>query len=195
MGNINEGGFAIISKIKKRQDQKMFAMKMVTVGRGAVFTPESNERWTREVFLTSWINHPNILKCYYHGSLEQSRYDDRFLVCDLMFCDLKKFIKHDNLYRRSKVVNIAYQISIGLNFLHEHSIAHRDIKPRNILISDTSSIENVKLADFGSCNLINDQEYCLVGLLRFHRLLSHQTEKYIYKRILFQLVSNSLLNK
>ena len=42
----------------------------------------------------------------------------------------------------------------GLEYLHYHNIAHRDIKPQNILINHEYS---AKLADFGQSHLLNDE--------------------------------------
>jgi serine/threonine protein kinase len=39
-----------------------------------------------------------------------------------------------------------FQISIGLLYLHDHEIMHRDIKTENILLDENF---NVKICDFG----------------------------------------------
>ena len=41
-----------------------------------------------------------------------------------------------------------YQLLRGLSYIHQRYILHRDLKPQNLLISDTGEL---KLADFGEC--------------------------------------------
>jgi len=44
------------------------------------------------------------------------------------------------------VRNFAYQLLQGLNYCHRKNILHRDLKPQNILLTESGKI---KLADFG----------------------------------------------
>jgi serine/threonine protein kinase len=46
------------------------------------------------------------------------------------------------------------QIAQGVNYLHQRRILHRDIKPKNIFL--TQDFELVKLGDLGSSKIIND---------------------------------------
>merc|ERR1711881_540926 len=45
-----------------------------------------------------------------------------------------------------EIKNITKQMLSGLDFLHQHRVCHRDLKPQNILLSKTGKI---KIADFG----------------------------------------------
>ena len=46
-----------------------------------------------------------------------------------------------------------YQLIKAIDHMHKNGIFHRDIKPENILLLN----DHVKLADFGSCKLINSE--------------------------------------
>jgi serine/threonine-protein kinase/endoribonuclease IRE1 len=45
--------------------------------------------------------------------------------------------------------------SIGMAYIHEQRLAHRDVKPENVLISLTNDIVQMKWADFGLSKSVN----------------------------------------
>ena len=48
------------------------------------------------------------------------------------------------------------QIVSGVDYCHQNMVAHRDLKPDNILISETGSL---KIADFGLSNIMKDGKF------------------------------------
>lgn len=87
--------------------------------------------------------HPNIVECY-----DVIRDNDNKLYIIMEYCDsgdlrdiLKKPIKekYTQFY--------FYQLASGLKYLYGFNIVHRDIKPRNILLTNSRRI--LKIADFG----------------------------------------------
>lgn len=73
-----------------------------------------------------------------------------FLVCE--YCsggDLDQFIcknwKHWENSDMREPLKIIYQVGVGVYFLHKQGFAHRDLKPRNVLIHQGV----FKIADFG----------------------------------------------
>ena len=70
------------------------------------------------------------------------------------FCkggDLSEFIRKNNGSISEKATSyIISQISSALSFLSRRGIFHRDIKPQNILLTDTDSLKpTIKIGDFG----------------------------------------------
>lgn len=67
-----------------------------------------------------------------------------------------EYIKHGNLFEHmnkkpmseDQILQIFYQITTAINYLHQKNILHRDIKPENILMENDW---HVKLCDFGFC--------------------------------------------
>ena len=74
----------------------------------------------------------------------------------------------DNLYQLIKKKEVipmlakiyAYQIMRGLNYLSMLSIAHRDIKPQNILVDRVS--HKLIISDFGSAKQLNPSSSIII---------------------------------
>ena len=59
---------------------------------------------------------------------------------------LKKTMESGQILPDSKIKSISHQMLNGLDFLHQHRVCHRDLKPQNILLS---KLGQIKIADFG----------------------------------------------
>lgn len=62
--------------------------------------------------------------------------------------NLDFYIKKNQIISKNKLFSIAQQLILGLNILHKAKLAHRDIKPQNILFED-KTYSKVKYIDFG----------------------------------------------
>jgi len=101
------------------------------------------ERFRREARAAAKLNHPNIVSIYDVGQ-EDGVY---FIVMEYVKgATLKKLIQKDAPLSTEKVVHIGMQIAKAMEFAHEHEIIHRDIKPQNVIITETGEI---KVTDFG----------------------------------------------
>ncbi|KAG0584390.1 hypothetical protein KC19_3G207200 [Ceratodon purpureus] len=58
---------------------------------------------------------------------------------------------HENIvpFEPPEAMAIILQIATGMEYLHDHGIAHGDLKPSNVLLSSKSGVLKVKVADFG----------------------------------------------
>jgi serine/threonine protein kinase len=102
----------------------------------------------QELRVHQFLNHPNIVKI--HDILYEP--DFVFVFLDLCACDLLTFIVNHPSAFPSIYRPIIIHILKGLEYLHARGIAHRDIKPDNILLTQSN---DAKLADFGNCEVVN----------------------------------------
>ncbi len=91
--------------------------------------------------------------------LNHKNIDDEQIWMFLEFCnggDLNEYSKYNFVEFNAKKISLMKQIAEGLAFLHANCIAHRDMKPENILIQHQASEETVtvKLTDFGLAKFI-----------------------------------------
>ncbi|CAG0882856.1 unnamed protein product [Darwinula stevensoni] len=60
--------------------------------------------------------------------------------------DLKSLLQTYGFFEESMAAFYSAEATLALEYLHRHGIVHRDVKPDNMLLSDTG---HVKLTDFG----------------------------------------------
>ncbi|CCW65120.1 unnamed protein product [Phytomonas sp. EM1] len=96
-----------------------------------------------EIKIMCSLNHPNIVH-YFYCERKDSDVSLFMELCDASLTDviLRRYPKPPNL----SVVQIIKQVLAAIEYLHSRGIAHRDIKPQNILIKGDS----IKLTDFGT---------------------------------------------
>ncbi len=90
----------------------------------------------KEVEILYSIKHPAIISLidYYETSETYNLVMENFGNCSLA-----TFAKQKRPLQNEEIKSITKQIAEALVFLHEKGIAHRDIKPDNILVSSSKS--------------------------------------------------------
>lgn len=96
------------------------------------------------------LNHPNILKIY-----EVIRSEDNiFIVMD--YCPYGDLLYNFDFRRkqRRKFTEADYKLIFrgilqSINHMHSNNYMHRDIKPRNILLSSQTDLSQTMVIDFG----------------------------------------------
>jgi serine/threonine protein kinase len=101
----------------------------------------------RELVILSKLRHPNI------NSVIEWIQEESWLYLFIEIVtgsDLFNWTLKQGRATEGEATFIAYQLLLALSFLHERKIAHRDVKPENVLLlSAGTRFPHVQLADFG----------------------------------------------
>lgn len=143
---IGEGSYGIIYLVAENKTSKKYAMKKIIVNNEIQLIT-----FTNEYEIVHQIQHGNILKIkgLSHKKLDETT-NVLYILMELAKTDWEKEIKHramnKNNYTEEELINVIKQLIDALSYLQEKNIAHRDIKPQNVLIFENRLY---KLADFG----------------------------------------------
>ena len=137
----------------------------------------------REIKILKKLEHDNVVKLIkvvdseglpvQESSLEDiNGASELFLVEELLDSDLHQILQSNGKLREDYVKLFLYQILRGLKYIHSANIAHRDVKPSNILVDSKTLLLSV--GDFGRSRII-DPAYSHSGYL------SHRVSTLWYK--------------
>jgi hypothetical protein len=151
--SIGEGSFGKIYLIENINNNKSYALKKI-------ICHDLKEVLTfqKEFELNYSKRHEHIMKIYnvQYKCLDFTTYSI-YVLLELAISDWNKVIKErekqKKYYTEKEIINILEQIIEGLIFLEKNGIAHRDIKPQNILVYENNVY---KLADFGEAKKMKD---------------------------------------
>jgi serine/threonine protein kinase len=107
-------------------------------------------RFAAEAKAAYALNHHTLVKVFDFGVLEQGQ--PYFAMEYIAGTTLAHYLKKSGPLPLSMVAPIFSQIAEGLDYAHEHSVVHRDIKPGNIMLVDGTEYGapgSVRIVDFG----------------------------------------------
>jgi serine/threonine protein kinase len=139
-GKLGVGGMGIVYEAEDTRLSRPVALKFLP--EELADDPDMARRFQREAETVALLNHPHICTLYDVGE-HQGR---RFIAMER--CEgvnLKTYMARKTL-ETAEIVDIALQITHALAAAHAKGVVHRDIKPGNIVVSDTGQ---VKVLDFG----------------------------------------------
>jgi serine/threonine-protein kinase len=106
-------------------------------------------RFFKEARAVARLNHPNIIQGIDVGESNGIHY---FAMEYVEGNDLDNIVKAQGPIEEKKLIGLMIQASLALGHAHKNNMVHRDIKPRNIMISRNDN--SVKLCDLGLAKVV-----------------------------------------
>ena len=138
---LGRGGMSVVYVAEQMRLARKVALKVLT--NELAWDEQFRERFVRESHIAATIDHPNIIPIYDAGEA------DGLLYIAMRFVqgpDLKEILKRGPL-GVGRTIFLIEQLASALDAAHAHALVHRDVKPGNILVEE--STDHAYLTDFG----------------------------------------------
>jgi serine/threonine protein kinase len=195
---IHSGVKSLVYRGYREGDQQPAIVKLL---KSEYPTLEEVTRLRNEYKIAQPLDCPSITKVY---SLENYRNSFALILEDFGGSSLDQLLTNQTL-PLTEVLRIAIVLIDALDYLHRHSIIHKDIKPGNIIINSTTG--EVKLTDFSISSRLQQENQSvsnpseLAGTLaylspeqtgRMNRSVDYRSDYYSLGITLYQMLAGQL---
>ena len=112
------------------------------------------ERFRKEAQNSGRLNHPNIVAVYDTGEADEDGMAIPYIVMELVHGrTLRDLVREDGPLSPREAAQVLIPVAHALQASHDAGIIHRDVKPANIMITNTGQ---VKVMDFGIARALDD---------------------------------------
>jgi serine/threonine-protein kinase len=141
---LGKGAMGVVYAAINQFDQSVVALKLIVPH--VVPDEQDVARFVREAEILRELRHPNIVgfrdagesngRLYY--TMEFVRGADAYEIC-----------RGQGRLPVGRAVRLVCQLLEALAYAHDRKFVHREIKPANVLVTNSNGLETTKLADFG----------------------------------------------
>jgi len=150
IGRLGAGAMATVYKARQLSLDRIVAVKILPKKYSDM--PEFVDRFYAEGRAAAKLNHPNIVAALDVGRHAEAHY---FIMEYVEGHTVHEHLVKEGPYTEAEALDIAIQIAKALNHAHKAGLIHRDVKPKNILITNNGT---AKLADMGLARAVSDRE-------------------------------------
>ena len=141
LDKVGQGAMGAVFKARQVSMDRIVALKILPpkLAKNQTFI----ERFMREARSAGRCRHPNLISVHEVGQVDKYYFFSMEFVAGL---DLLQHLKKHGPIGESEALGHMVKIASALEEAHRQGIVHRDVKPDNILLTETSE---PKLADLG----------------------------------------------
>src|SRR6267378_1831711 len=146
---LGRGGMATVYLAHDLKHERPVALKLLHPEIAAALGPE---RFQREIMLAARLQHPHILSVYDSGEAAGELW---FTMPFVEGESLRDRLQRERQLPVEDALRIARETLDALDYAHRHGVIHRDVKPENILLTETHAL----VADFGIARAIDSETH------------------------------------
>jgi serine/threonine-protein kinase len=156
-GRLGVGGMSTVMLAFDERLERYVAIKLLA--EHLADDPAFVSRFRREALAAARLVHPNIVQVFDFGLDAPS--NQHFIVMEhVSGKSCAELLRDRGHLDVEQAVEIVSQACRGLDYAHRNGVVHRDVKPGNLLVSES---EVVKLADFGIARATDQSSITQVG--------------------------------
>jgi serine/threonine protein kinase/Tfp pilus assembly protein PilF len=188
---LGQGGMGAVYLAENRRVNKKVALKFLSSD--FITDNWAKRQLVKEAQAVARLDHPNICAVYDFEEIGEHS----FIVMQYIEGQTLSDLIRKKALKSGQVVSLARQITNALADAHAHGIIHRDIKPKNIMVTPS---EQVKVLDFGLAKTIQknledatesishlSREGILVGTIAYMSPEQLRGERLDYRTDIFSL--------
>jgi len=139
ISELGKGRFGIVFLVEEKQTQVKYAAKFLKIRKRSY-----REQAVQEISILKILHHENIIKYI------DTFIDRQSIIIVMEYVDggelFMKISQDEYSLTEANCANFISQICHGVEYLHNMSVVHLDLKPENIICS---SMNKIKIVDFG----------------------------------------------
>ncbi len=149
---IGEGGFGVVWLAEQSEPiRREVAIKLIKPG---IDSEEVLARFQREQQLLARLDHPGIAHVLDAGLTPEDR---PYIVMELVSgIPITSYCRRHELSLEARIT-LLHQVCAALQHAHEKAVIHRDLKPTNILVTETDGRPQPKIIDFGIAKALSHE--------------------------------------
>ncbi|HTU88668.1 MAG TPA: serine/threonine-protein kinase [Gemmataceae bacterium] len=158
---LGSGGMGEVYKARHRRLNKFVALKLLPADSRE--PREAAARFQREMKAVGDLDHPNVVEAHDAGEQSGVVYLAMKLIDGV---DLERLVKQRGPLPIAEACELVRQAALGLHYLHERGLVHRDVKPSNLMRTPDGT---VKVLDLGLARWCIDEvevRHSLTGMGR-----------------------------
>jgi serine/threonine-protein kinase len=150
---LGKGGMSVVYLARDLRHDRLVALKVL---QGRLLTSrEHAERFLREIRFAAQLTHPHILPLYDSGEIPAPEGGPvlYYVMPHVAGGSLRDRLRTEGRMPVDQAIRLVTAVGAALDYAHRRHIAHRDVKPENILLQEGEPV----VADFGVARGLGDE--------------------------------------